>query len=47
MTVSCPTKYFRRVDGDGRNILSDIEIPLTPEMLFRGENRVLDAISGD
>ncbi|MFO8184277.1 MAG: hypothetical protein R6U39_08895 [Candidatus Aegiribacteria sp.] len=46
MTVSYPTKYFRRVDGEGSTMLPDIEVPLAPEMLFRGENRVLDAISG-
>lgn len=46
MTVSYPTKYFKRVDGDGSTMMPDIEIPLVPEMLFRGEDRVLDAISG-
>lgn len=46
MTVSYPTKYFKRVDGEGSTMVPDIDIPLTPAMLFRGENRVLNAISG-
>lgn len=44
LTVSYPTKYFRSVDGPGTTMLPDVSVPLTREMLFNGENRVLDAI---
>jgi hypothetical protein len=45
--VSYPTKYFRKVEGDGRTMTPDIQIPLTYEMLFHGENTILDAIYSD
>ena len=45
LRVSYPTKYFQRVDGEGSTMAPDIHIPLSPAMLFQGENSILDAIS--
>ena len=44
LSVSYPTKYFQRVDGEGTTMRPDVQIPLDAGMLFRGENRILDAI---
>lgn len=46
MTVSYPTKYFETVDGPGRTMIPDFEVPLAPDMLFHGSNRILDLIGG-
>ncbi|OPL18650.1 MAG: hypothetical protein AVO35_04780 [Candidatus Aegiribacteria sp. MLS_C] len=44
LTVSYPTKYFETVDSPGRTMTPDFEVPLTPDMLFHGSNRILDLI---
>ena len=44
LSVSYPTKYFQRVEGEGITMRPDVYIPLDPGMLFEGENRILDAI---
>jgi hypothetical protein len=42
--IRYPTKYFQKVEGEGSTMIPDIQIPLTPAMLFNGENRILDSI---
>jgi len=44
LSVSYPTKYFQRVEGEGATMRPDVYIPLDSGMLFDGENRILDAI---
>lgn len=45
--VSYPTKYFQMVEGEGTKMTPDVQIPLTADMLFYGENSILDAIYSD
>ena len=45
LTVSYPTKYFQRVEGEGSTMRPDVRIPLDAGMLFEGQNRILDAIN--
>ncbi|MCD6587084.1 MAG: hypothetical protein J7K88_00880 [Candidatus Fermentibacteraceae bacterium] len=47
LPVSYPTKYFQMVDGEGSTMVPDVQIPLTAEMLFHGQNSILDAIYSD
>ncbi|MCK5117346.1 MAG: hypothetical protein KAR44_12155 [Candidatus Aegiribacteria sp.] len=44
LSVSYPTKYFKRVEGEGSTMRPDVRIPLDAGMLFEGQNRILDAI---
>jgi hypothetical protein len=44
LKVSYPTKYFQTVDGPGITMTPDVLIPLSPKMLFRGENSILREI---
>ncbi len=44
LQVIYPTKYFEMTPGPGTTMVPDVVIPFTPEMLFFGENSVLDAI---
>ncbi len=44
LSVSYPTKYFQRVEGEGTTMRPDVQIPLDAGMLFNGENRILDTI---
>ena len=44
LSISYPTNYFQRVEGEGTTMIPDIRIPLDSGMLFEGQNRILDAI---